>query len=152
MLPSNGMRVPRKQNGKVQRYRMLLVGAGLLILAFIVGMRFGTVTSPHPGAHAAATDQLAAAHSPGPEAAHTLVVYIFSKTDTEYEDNLLFFLKWGVEVNDGCDYVFILQKMEGVQASFATDSVARPSRQICPCGNVLPVSCDFVVAAPCIGP
>jgi len=107
---------------------MLLMGAGLLILAFIVGMRFGTVTSHHSGAHAAATDQLAAAHSPGPEAAHTLVVYIFSKTDTEYEDNMMFFLKWGVEENDGCDYVFILQHMEGVQAS-PINSVTQP-RQI----------------------
>jgi hypothetical protein len=109
------MRPPRSQTGKVQRYRMLLVGAGLLILAFIVGMRFGTASSAPPGAQAVLTDQLTAAHSPGPEAAHTLVVYIFSKTDTEYEDNLMFFLKWGVQENDGCDYVFILQDMDGVQ-------------------------------------
>lgn len=49
----------------------------------------------------------------------TLVVYIFSKTDTEYESNLMFFLKHGVAENDGCYYVFIMQTIEGVQVPTA---------------------------------
>lgn len=119
MLPTGGMRTPRKNAsfGKIQRYRMLLVGAGLLILAFVGGMYFGRTPNSHAAAAAELSHQQPAAKSPGPVAAHTLVIYIFSKTDTEYEDNLLFFLRWGVAANDGCDYVFILQQIEGVQAS-----------------------------------
>lgn len=43
------------------------------------------------------------------------MVYIFSKTDTEYENNLMFFLKHGAAENDGCYYVFVMQTIEGVQ-------------------------------------
>lgn len=39
----------------------------------------------------------------------TLVLYIFSNTDGEYENNLRFFLRHGVEAGDGCDYVVIIQ-------------------------------------------
>ena len=41
--------------------------------------------------------------------ADTLVVYIFSNTDGEYANNLKFFLKHGVRVDDGCDYVVVIQ-------------------------------------------
>lgn len=40
----------------------------------------------------------------------TLVLYVFSNTDTEYEANLRFFLKYGVQQDDGCDYLIILQQ------------------------------------------
>ena len=41
--------------------------------------------------------------------ADTLVLYIFSNTDSEYENNLLFFLKHAVREGDGCDYVIVIQ-------------------------------------------
>lgn len=50
----------------------------------------------------------------------TLVVYVFSKTDTEYENNLMFFLRHGPAENDGCHYVFILQKSKGVKVHAST--------------------------------
>ncbi len=45
--------------------------------------------------------------------ADTLVVYVFSPTDPEYENNLRYFLREGVHDNDGCDYVFVLQSVCG---------------------------------------
>ena len=41
--------------------------------------------------------------------ADTLVLYVFSNTDAEYEANLRFFLKHGVDANDGCDYIIVIQ-------------------------------------------
>lgn len=44
----------------------------------------------------------------------TLVVYVYSFTDEEYERNLLFFLEHGVSPDDGCDYVLVMQEGAGV--------------------------------------
>ena len=41
--------------------------------------------------------------------ADTLVLYIFSNTDAEYENNMRFFLRHGVRADDGCDYVIVIQ-------------------------------------------
>ena len=41
--------------------------------------------------------------------ANTLVLYVFSNTDAEYEANLRFFLKHGVSADDGCDYIVVIQ-------------------------------------------
>ena len=41
----------------------------------------------------------------------TLVVYVYSNTDPEYEGNLIYFLEKGVAANDGCDYVIIIQEV-----------------------------------------
>lgn len=43
--------------------------------------------------------------------ADTLVVYVYSPTDPEYENNLRYFLREGVHDHDGCDYVFVLQSV-----------------------------------------
>lgn len=43
--------------------------------------------------------------------ADTLVVYIYSPTDPEYENNLRHFLRQGVSEGDGCEYVFIIQQV-----------------------------------------
>jgi hypothetical protein len=125
MLPSTSIRTPRKSyaSGRVQRYRMLATGAALLGLAFFLGTLYGRSGSSASTATTALPDaaQRAATAAAGaavvPTAAHTLVIYIFSKTDTEYENNLLFFLKFGVKADDGCDYIFILQEIQGVKVS-----------------------------------
>lgn len=56
------------------------------------------------------------------------MVYVFSKTDTEYENNLMFFLRHGPAENDGCHYVFILQKSEGVKLPDITNMVPSNSQ------------------------
>lgn len=37
-----------------------------------------------------------------------LVVYVFSNTDPEYINNLRFFLREGVNQNDGCEYLIVV--------------------------------------------
>ena len=49
----------------------------------------------------------------------TLVMYVYSNTDSEYERNLLYFIEHGMWEGDGCDYVIIVQ-----QASFPPMSLA----------------------------
>lgn len=44
----------------------------------------------------------------------TLVVYVFSNSDREYEQNLRFFIKHAIHADDGCEYVFIIQTGEGL--------------------------------------
>lgn len=39
-----------------------------------------------------------------------LVMYVFSNTDPEYLENLKFFLREGVHPNDGCEYLFIVNR------------------------------------------
>ena len=39
-----------------------------------------------------------------------LVMYIFSNTDPLYLDNLKFFLREGVHANDGCEYIFVVNR------------------------------------------
>ena len=46
----------------------------------------------------------------------TLVVYVFSNSDLEYEDNLRFFVQWGMGEGDGCDYVIVIQHGDGLKA------------------------------------
>ena len=41
----------------------------------------------------------------------TLVIYVFSKTDLEYERNLQFFVQHGMWEGDGCDYAIIVQQV-----------------------------------------
>ncbi len=41
----------------------------------------------------------------------TLVIYVFSKTDPEYERNLQFFVQHGMWEDDGCDYAIIVQQV-----------------------------------------
>ena len=43
--------------------------------------------------------------------ASTLVIYVFSKTDLEYERNLQFFIQHGMWAGDGCDYAIIVQQV-----------------------------------------
>ena len=43
--------------------------------------------------------------------AGTLVIYVFSKTDLEYEHNLRFFIQHGMWEGDGCDYAIIVQQV-----------------------------------------
>ena len=43
--------------------------------------------------------------------ANTLVFYIFSNTDPEYERNLQFFTQHGMWEGDGCQYVIVVQQV-----------------------------------------
>ncbi len=43
----------------------------------------------------------------------TLVVYIFSYTNTEYKENLLHFVRHGIREDDGCQYVIVIQTEDG---------------------------------------
>ena len=42
---------------------------------------------------------------------NTLVIYIFSNTDPEYERNLQFFTQHGMWEGDGCQYVIVVQQV-----------------------------------------
>jgi hypothetical protein len=52
-------------------------------------------------------DTIAAA-APEPQEPHTLVLYVFSNTDKEYINNLLFFINNGIREGDGCQYIIIV--------------------------------------------
>ena len=42
--------------------------------------------------------------------ASTLIMYVFSNTDLEYERNLQFFIHHGMWEGDGCEYIIIVQQ------------------------------------------
>ena len=50
------------------------------------------------------------ANAAAPSRPSTLVMYVYSKTDLEYERNLLYFVEHGMWAGDGCDYVIIVQQ------------------------------------------
>ena len=54
----------------------------------------------------------------------TLVVYIFSFTDLEYQENLYYFLEHGVRADDGVDYLIVMQ--EGNSTMGATELPSVP--------------------------
>lgn len=147
MLPSSGIRTPRKNQsvGKVQRYRMLATCAALLVLTFVIGMRFGRTESTPTAPAAGLPDPQLVASAKAAAPAHTLVIYIYSKTDTEYENNLLFFLKWGVAADDGCDYIFILQEIEGVKVTSNSDAMAAEFCHAC-CSLQPRCACNHLLA------
>lgn len=39
----------------------------------------------------------------------TLVVYLYSRTDPVYQNNIKYFISHGMSANDGCDYIVVLQ-------------------------------------------
>ncbi|KAK9817964.1 hypothetical protein WJX72_005006 [[Myrmecia] bisecta] len=41
-------------------------------------------------------------------------MYVFSGTDPEYHDNLRYFIREGMQEDDGCDYYIVLQRGEGL--------------------------------------
>ena len=45
-----------------------------------------------------------------PRLAETLVLYVFSNTDPEYHQNLLFFLTHGMPGCDTCEYIFVINR------------------------------------------
>eukprot|EP00884_Botryococcus_braunii_P008291 jgi/Botrbrau1/17463/Bobra.0054s0050.1 len=52
----------------------------------------------------------------------TAVMYVFSGSDPEYEQNLLFFLQEAVQEGDNCDYFIVIQQGKGLR-----DPVLPPS-------------------------
>ena len=57
--------------------------------------------------------------------ADTLVIYVFSNTDIEYASNLRFFMRFGIEEGDGCDYIFIIQTGEGLEVRMQSSTNTR---------------------------
>ncbi len=47
----------------------------------------------------------------------TLVIYVYSKSDTEYERNLEFFVQNGMWGGDGCDYIIVVQQASCMAAN-----------------------------------
>jgi hypothetical protein len=45
----------------------------------------------------------------GGRARDSLVAYIFSESDLQYLNNMEFFIRQAVRLDDRCDYVFVLQ-------------------------------------------
>ena len=43
--------------------------------------------------------------------AETLVLYVYSNSDPEYERNLRFFVEHGMREGDGCHYVIVVQQV-----------------------------------------
>ncbi|KAK9808733.1 hypothetical protein WJX72_002733 [[Myrmecia] bisecta] len=94
----------------------------LLILLCIAVVAFFAFRTPvYPGRISTATPALDL-HDPflhtyegGKRPADTLVIYIFSNTDSEYERNLRFFLAYAVAENDGCDYTVVIQTGETIK-------------------------------------
>ncbi|KAK9810073.1 hypothetical protein WJX72_004380 [[Myrmecia] bisecta] len=52
------------------------------------------------------------AGSRGPTGVDTLVIYIFSPTDAEYERNMRFFIQQGIGADDHCHYIFVVQQTD----------------------------------------
>lgn len=48
------------------------------------------------------------------QSSNTLVIYVYSGSDPEYEANLIFFLREGVQDNDGVTYIIAIQNGEGL--------------------------------------
>lgn len=53
-------------------------------------------------------------HAPGAIPKDTLVMYIFSPTDPEYERNMRYFVRHGISENDPCHYVIVVQRLRDV--------------------------------------
>lgn len=68
-----------------------------------------------PGTEAAAAATEAAALRPQKEA-ETLLLYLYAPSDPHYRRNLEFFVEQGIRVNDGIDYVIIVQKVRAPTA------------------------------------
>lgn len=49
--------------------------------------------------------------SGGARPVDTLAIYIYSKSDPEYEQNLRFFIRHAVTAGDGCEYVIVVQQV-----------------------------------------
>ena len=137
--PANQIRMNGR--GAARHYRVVVAALIAAVVSFTAGCQFGRQHSSSPDP--SAIGPLLATSSSSSRAAHTLVVYIFSKTDTEYENNMRFFLRWGVAADDGCDYVIIIQTMgEGmkVHAPLLPPPPPRAHRIPSSCRPLIPAS------------
>ena len=58
----------------------------------------------------------------------TLIVHIFADTDPEYLENLMFFVEWGIPVQDQADYVIVVQSTDA--STVGLPSLGHPTRFI----------------------
>jgi hypothetical protein len=56
----------------------------------------------------------------------TLVLYIFSNTDPEYIDNLRFYVRNGIQEDDGCHHVIVINSGENSPVRPNTLSLSSP--------------------------
>ncbi|KAI3431515.1 hypothetical protein D9Q98_004565 [Chlorella vulgaris] len=103
----------RKPGGKPGGSRLgravALLGAALFLgcyALFTSHTTFSIHSVPLSGMHGM--------HRFGDGTAHTLIIYVYAHTDVEYEENLLYFLEFGVQPGDGCDYLIVVQEGKGV--------------------------------------
>ncbi|KDD73356.1 hypothetical protein H632_c2260p0, partial [Helicosporidium sp. ATCC 50920] len=96
---------PRNASRRRSPTRPVFVGAVALLCLWALASSPGSPLSSRRG-----LGSLAALSG----RARTLVVYVYSLTDEEYERNLLFFLEHGVSEDDGVDYVLVIQEGGGV--------------------------------------
>jgi hypothetical protein len=87
------------------------------------GFGWGSMQQEQPENTVAAAAAAAAA-APKPQEPHTLVLYVFSNTDKEYINNLLFFINNGIREGDGCQYIIIVN-------TFGDSLVRNPSFANC---------------------
>ncbi|KAL6766934.1 hypothetical protein ACKKBG_A37960 [Auxenochlorella protothecoides x Auxenochlorella symbiontica] len=93
----------RRQSG--MRYRFIFAAAALLCLFWWLNALPERYQGIRPSS---------LIHAMGPRDRSTLVVYVYSFTDPEYEGNLRYFLEHGVAADDGVDYVIVMQEGESV--------------------------------------
>lgn len=86
--------------------RAIYVACGALSLLMLIGALRHVASTP--AATGSAVHPWHLSQTGGVPA--TLVLYIFSNTDPEYIHNLEYFAQHGAKENDGCEYIFIIQK------------------------------------------
>ncbi|CAL8467738.1 g7276 [Coccomyxa elongata] len=67
---------------------------------------------------------------PDSHRADTLVIYVYSKSDTEYQRNLEFFVRNGMWEGDGCDYIIIVQQEAALFGSPSLPQLPRNARYL----------------------
>ncbi|EIE24703.1 hypothetical protein COCSUDRAFT_14419 [Coccomyxa subellipsoidea C-169] len=60
----------------------------------------------------------------------TLVIYVYSDSDTEYARNLQFFVRNGMWEGDGCDYIIVVQQDTALFSSATLPQLPRSARYV----------------------
>lgn len=106
---------PQKRSRRVAR--LLLLCSGALLLLYIVASLLSSTSGPSHAAQSGYWDSAIQLARRGSRRADTLVVYVYSHSNPEYEHNLEFFVRHGMRAGDGCDYVITIQHGSGLRFS-----------------------------------
>lgn len=99
-----------RRESSARRVVLAATVAGALLLAAYTTFAGHTAFS----AHSLAMTGLHGMRRFGDGGADTLVIYVYAHTDVEYADNLRYFLEFGVQPGDACDYLVVVQSGRGV--------------------------------------